>query len=140
MSIPILGQQAAADDVTKGVDILDSEVLEIERVLNIIKARSQGRRNYDAFDREIKERFHDIGFVVSVKWYTAAGPDGIELADVKIPEVQIDARVDQKQFDRDQMSHEVTNDILNLGQKGVISTKGKDFAEMMRAEEAKHKH
>lgn len=107
----------AADDVTKGADVLDSEILEIEKVLNTLKARSRGQmRNYDDFQREIKERFAEIGFVVDVVWYET------NLAEVKMPEIVIKGRTEAKAFDRDKMVHEVTSDILGTGQGGVIKT------------------
>lgn len=114
----------AADDLTKGIDILDSEVLQIEKVLNLLKTRSALPRNYEDFSREIKERFQDIGFVVDVVWYHT-NVDG-----VKMPEIVIKARTERKVFDRDQMVHEVTSDILGFGEGGVIKTDKEKVAAM----------
>jgi hypothetical protein len=111
------GQQApAADDVTKGVDVLDSEVNKIHDVLQTIRKRSMSARNLDDFQREIKQRFEDIGFVVRVNWHDT------NVEGTFIPEIVITARTERKVFDRDQMVHEVTNDILGLGDGGIIST------------------
>lgn len=114
------------DDMTKGIDVLDSEVLAIEKVLKTLKARSSNQmRNYADFDREIKERFQDIGFIVDVVWYET------NLAEVKMPEIVIKGRIEAKAFDRDQMTHEVTSDLLNMGEGGVIKTDRNKVAAMM---------
>lgn len=122
MNIPIIGQTqpeggfAAQDDITKTLDIHDSEILEIEKVLSMLKARTaQGSLEYDSFQREIKERFYEIGFVVDVLWYET------NMAEVKMPEIVIKGRAQGEYvFDRDRQVHEVTNDILDLGTGGVI--------------------
>ncbi len=116
----------AQDDVTKTADVLDSEILQIEKVMEVLKARSQNQmRNLDDFQREIKERFQDIGFIVDVVWYET------NLADVKMPEIVIKGRTEAKAFDRDKMTHEVTSDILGLGDGGVIKTDKDKVAQMM---------
>lgn len=128
------GGPASTDDVTKSVDILDSEVLAIEKVMERIheRAKSSDLGSANDFAREIRERFAEVGFVVKVSWYYTS------VQDVVMPEVTIVGRTDSKPFDRDQMVHEVTNDILELGEGGVIHT-SKD-AEMMRRIEEGHKH
>lgn len=99
------------------LDIYDSEIAEIERVSNILKVRARQPRNYDDFQREIKERFAEIGFVVDVKWWET------NVEGVMMPEIEIIGRVDKSHvFDRDRMVHEVTNDLLDLGEGGVIKT------------------
>lgn len=113
------------------IDVYDHEVIEINKVMDALKARSTGARHLDDFDREIKERFADIGFRVTVNWHTAAGPDNIEIPDLYMPEVTIDGRIapdgdvlkpGEYAFDHDQQVHEVTNDLLELGEEGVIKT------------------
>jgi len=114
----ILGQgqtYAGADDVTKTLDVHDSEVNEIHRVLDILRRRSTSARNYDDFQREIIERFAEIGFVVDVRWYETDQPGTL------IPDINISARTEKNfVFDRDRQSHEVVNDLLGLGEGGVI--------------------
>lgn len=114
-----------ADDMTKTIDILDSEVLQIEKVINILKERSRTRRNYDDFQREIKERFAEIGFVVDVAWYET------NQADVKMPEIVIKGRTEAKAFDRERMTAEVTGDVLGFGEGGVIATDKEKVAAML---------
>jgi hypothetical protein len=139
MNIPILGQTppeggyAGADDVTKTMDIHDTEILEIEKILNMLKARTaQGSIEYDSFQREIKERFYEIGFVVDVLWYET------NMAEVKMPEIVIKGRTENKfVFDRDRQVHEVTNDILDLGTGGIIKA---DKAMMEALAKQSHNH
>lgn len=130
--------QPATDDFTKSIDLLDSEILEIEKVYDKIKERARGRVNYQHLQDEIKDRFAEIGFVVDVAWFET------NLAEVKIPQITFTARTERKVFDRDQMTREVTDDILNLGHSGVIKTdKGKVAALIdgsYRGQERGHKH
>lgn len=130
--------QVGDDDFTKSLDMLDSEILEIERVYDIIRARSRGSINYQHFQDEIKDRFADIGWVVDVVWYET------NLAGVKMPEIVFKRRVERKVFDRDQMVHEVTSDILGLGTGGVIKTDQGKVAALIdgsyRGQEHDHKH
>lgn len=104
------------------IDLYDSDIIEIEKVLLVLRDRLQAqRRNYPAAEREIRERFAEIGFVVDVNWFRfAAG--GIEQQDGALPEVTVMARCEPVVFDHDRQVHEVTSNILELpGQdKGEI--------------------
>ena len=122
--------------MSQAPDILDSEVLEIEKVLNTLRDRVDGRSNIDRgqFDREITDRFAAIGFTVDTKWWHT------NIEDVKMPEVTITGRTGRRpDFDHDKMAHEVVNDILGLGQGGVIKTTQDDTGKI-RAVEQGHKH
>lgn len=98
-------------------EIYDHEVDNIQRVLDTLKERSTTARDIDGFVREIKDRFHTIGFEVYVQlWETNE-------KGTYMPEVTITGRVDKSHiFDHDRQVHEVTNDILGLGDGGVIKT------------------
>lgn len=129
-NIPILGQaQAIADGpnapgLTANCEIHDSEILEIEKVIRALNERTHNgtkKVDYDAFDREIKERFQNIGFKASVAWWHT-NIDG-----VKMPEITITDRLSAKEFDYDRQVHEVTNDLLDLGEGGVIKSNPADF-------------
>lgn len=104
------------------IDVYDSDIEQIEAVRDVLRARSAGRRDYEEFDREIKDRYAEIGFAVTVNWHTAAGPDGRQVEGTLIPVVTLDGRLDGRIFDPDRMVHEVTNDLLKLGEGGVIAT------------------
>jgi hypothetical protein len=117
-----------------GPEILDSEMLSIEKVLETLRRRAEDGRRLDRgrFDQEIVERFGQIGFKVDVKWWHT------NLDEVKMPEIEIIGRTETKAFDHDQMAHEVTSDILELGTGGVIKM-GSEDAAMIRATEQAHK-
>lgn len=117
------------------IEVYDTEILAIEKVLDVLKTRAENRRNRGEFDREIKERFHHIGFIVDVKWWHT------NLEDVKMPEVEIIGRVDDRGqgMDHDRLRHEIVNDVLELGSGGIINTGTADEAAMIRATEQAHK-
>lgn len=119
-----------------GIEILDSEMLEIEQVMNSLKDKTYGGRRLDRgqFDSEIQERFGRIGFKVHVLWYETDEPDMI------MPEITIVDRTEKVgEFDHDKMFHEVTSDILGLGQGGVIKTTKDDLDKIHGVTKA-HKH
>lgn len=104
-------------DVTSQIpDLHDSEIARMGEVIAKLN-HFQGRSlNLEAFRRSIVERFQDIGFKVDVKvWDT--NQDGLFAFDVEI----IDRL--EGSFDPDRQVFEVTNDLLGLGDKGVIKTK-----------------
>lgn len=105
-----------------GPDILDSEIMECEKVLELLKDRAikHGAINLANFDDEIKTRFAEIGFAVDVKWWHS------NVEGVKMPEIEIVGRTSRKAFDHEQMRHEVVNDILGLGTGGTIKVKPED--------------
>lgn len=121
-NIPILGQgkpqaEPNAPGLTANCEVHDSEIMEIEKVLDRLNDRaSSGSIDLDSFDREIKDRFHQIGFIVDVAWWHT------NVEGVKRPDIVIKDRTERKQFDHDQKVHEITNDILGLGDKGVIQS------------------
>lgn len=121
------------------IDVYDSEIVQIEHVMETLKSRSAGRRDYEAFDREIKERFAEIGLKISVNWHTAADEHGRKIEDTHIPEITIDGRLDGRVFDPDRMVHEVTSDLLGLGEGGVIDT-SKTTPEQKAARDAHKGH
>lgn len=118
-------------------DILDSEILEIEKVYNFVNAKAQhsARLNRGEFDREIVDRFAAIGFRVEVAWWHT------DQDDVKIPEIQITGRINQSPFgfDHERMQHEVRKDVLELGQGGIIKASPADVQAAL-AKERSHKH
>lgn len=106
------------------LDIYDSEVDKIHAVHRVLSSRAEGRVDRDAFDREIHERFHEIGFTVSTLWYHAADDRGA-VDGLVMPEITINGRIDAAhEFDYDRQVHEVTHDLLGIGDGGVINTGG----------------
>jgi hypothetical protein len=105
-----------APGLTVACEVHDSEIIEIERVLERLTERAESRVDYAAFTREARERFEDIGFQVVINWWTTNVPDTL------IPEITIRDRIERKPFDYDQQVHEVTHDLLDLGEGGVIKS------------------
>jgi len=101
------------------LNIYDHEVAALQRVHKALKDRTYKSHDLNEFDKEIAERFAEIGFRVSVKWY-----DTTERG-VFIPEVEVIGRIDPiGEFDHDQLRHEVVNNYLGLPESdaGVIPT------------------
>jgi len=134
--VPILGQPRPQQTTSRAIELYDSDILVIEKVYKTLQDRSaHNRRDYDAFDREIKERFHDAGFIVDVKWFHT------NIEGVKMPEVDFIGRVDpESEFDHDKMQHEVVEDILDLGTKGKIAVTADMMKQVRETEEAHKKH
>lgn len=104
------------NEMTSQVEIMDSEILRIEKVLEALNAlQGKGGVNLEAFRKEAIERFAGIGFKIEVKVYTT-NEEGVYAFDLEIVD-----RL-EGQFDPDQQVHEVTNDILGTGDTGVINT------------------
>lgn len=119
-----------------GPEILDSEMLEIERTLELLRRRVEGGRRVDRgqFDSEIVDKFGSIGFKVVVNWYET------DVENLIMPEITITGRTEKVgEFDHDKMFHEVTSDILGLGQGGVIKTTKDDLDKIHGVTKA-HKH
>ncbi len=105
-------------DVTSFVELTDSDILVIAEVKRIVDAKAKrGSVDRDAHLNEIKDRFYKAGFRVEVKVWTTNYPELI------VFETEIHERL-AGEIDPDQMVHEVTKDILDLGEGGVISTDG----------------
>lgn len=102
--------------MSSNIEIMDSEIIRIEAVLKKLNEKQgKGGVNQEAFRKEIIERFAEAGFKVDVKWYTT------NVEGVYMPEIDIIDRI-EGEFDPDQMVHEVTNDLLGLGEGGVLKT------------------
>lgn len=134
-NVPILGESRPQEQ-SRAIELYDSDILVIEKVYQILQERgASGSRDYDAFDREIKDRFYNAGYVVDVKWFHT-NVDG-----VKRPDIEIVGRVGkQGEFDHDQMQHEVVEDILELGTKGKIPVTADMMKQVRETEEAHKKH
>lgn len=117
------------DGGVSAYEIYDHEIDKIHRTLEALRIKAQSPQNYQAFQDEIKERFADLGFVVTVKWWET------NVEGVLQPEIEITGRTESGfVFDRDQQTHEVTNDLLDLGTGGVI----KSSEGMAKIEQHKH--
>ena len=124
--VPILGtakEGPNAPGLTANVEVYDSEINEIHKIVEVLRNRSQGAVDYARFTEEIRDRFAGIGFIVSVNWYDT------NVEGVLIPEIVIKDRTERGHgFDHDKQVHEVTNDLLGLGEGGVIKSDPEQFA------------
>jgi hypothetical protein len=113
-----------APGLTIRCEVHDSEIVEVEGVLERLNlaVRDGKRVSYDAFQREIVERFQDIGFIAKVAWWTGGTKDGAVIPGMLIPEITLTDRIEAKTFDYDRQVHEVTHDLLGLGEGGVIKS------------------
>lgn len=103
------------------LDVYDHEVEKIIEVRQYLTEKARyGRHNFIDFEREIRERYAAAGFTVDVSWYEFEV--GGQKQDGAMPEVTITGRTAPHVFDQDRQVHEVTNDILGLGDAGVIKT------------------
>ena len=105
------------------VDLYDTDILRIEHVKHALDGWVENRNwrvDLEAYRRQTIERFFDAGYEVTVFVYQG------ELAGVNEPYhefvVQINKRVDPKEFDFDRQVHEATHDVLGFGEEGFIPT------------------
>jgi hypothetical protein len=135
----------AQGGVESMIQLYDSEIIKIEGVLEALNRRKGQRADYERWTNEAKERFANIGLVVSILWYEA----GIEREDgtverldgTLIPEIVVRGRTDSKtfSFDHEQMGHEVQNDLLGLGTGGKLKVTAEDVRKALGTARG-HKH
>jgi hypothetical protein len=133
----------AAGGVDSMIQLYDSEIIEIEKVLEALNKRKGQRTDYERWTSETKERFGKIGLAVSVLWYEA----GVQRADgslekvdgTLIPEIVVKSRIEQHTFDHEQMSHEVQSDLLQLGTGGKLKVTAEDARKALQSARD-HKH
>ena len=121
-------------DHVSPTEIYDSEVIKIESVLQALRryANDHGTQDVDAFDRQITNRFNDIGFRVSTNWHNTNAEK------VYMPEITITGRTDAVSFDREQQRHEIVNDLLERGEGGTIKMTKADMEAIDAAGHHKH--
>lgn len=111
-------EELNAPGLTTNMQLYDTEILEIERVLDILNDKRRQRRDLDSFDKEIKGRFEEIGLIVSINWYECGVPDPdgnlVKQEDEYIPEIVIRDRVEKHLFDHDRQRHEIVNNVLEM--------------------------
>lgn len=98
------------------VDLHDTEILQIEKVLERLKEKqARGGINLEKFRQEIIERFENIGLGVNVQVFET-NQAGMFAFDVDITK-RLEGR-----FDPDRQVWETTHDVLDLGEGGIIKT------------------
>lgn len=115
------------------VEVYDTEILEIEKVLEALSRKQRTSMSLESFRKEIVERFAEIGFVVYAKVYET-NQDGVFAF---APELR--GRTEEFTWDPDRMVHEVVNDVADIlpnSEKGqTIKT-----SKMRPGEAPSHKH
>ena len=93
----------------------DWVILLIEKPWRVLQQKSAAANTIDrdAFDREIRERFGEVGIIVDVLWHYS------KLPGCYIPEVEPYALTFDP-YDPDRQVRDVTADVLGLGESGVI--------------------
>lgn len=92
-------------------------IIRLEKPFRRLQMKSREASSFvdrDAFDREIRESFAEVGVVVDVKWWDTNIPG------VYLPEVEPYALLFKPDDDPDRQVHDVVNDTLGLGAGGVI--------------------
>jgi hypothetical protein len=112
-------------DATSLIDLYDSDLDKIHRVQIALNrwAEDRGWRvELDSYRRQVIERFNDVGYDVDVIVTREEDrPDKDETAYNEFT-VQINSRIERKEFDFDQQVHEQTHDLLGIGESGFIKT------------------
>jgi hypothetical protein len=102
-------------------NIHDSEIKEFEKkVLEPALERQGLATDLDSWRNRIIERSREIGFVVDVLVFSTTADGRNAIPGLYAFDFVLKRRL--KEFDPDRQVHEVTNDILGLGDKGVIKT------------------
>lgn len=115
-------------EVTSQVELHDSDILRVEGVIAKLNEKSGTWTDMEKFRQEIIGRFQDIGLSVTTRVYTTNVEGCIAF------DVDIDRRL-EGEFDPDRQVHEVTNDLLDLGEGGVIKS-----ADVLKMSEHQHGH
>lgn len=104
-----------ADDL---LNVLDSEIIEMEDVLKWAQLRQHTRMPLEDFRRAVVEKFAEIGFLVTVKCFETSEPGTFAF------DFEITGRTERKEFDFDRMVHEVTHNLLEdpHAETGFIKT------------------
>ncbi|WP_428957830.1 hypothetical protein [Streptomyces sp. cg35] len=135
-NIPIIGQSQPdrfdreygtvhqRSELAQG-DIHDTEILAAEPVLKALMKKYETRSfKLEEFEREAKDRFHDLGFAIDVRWHPFT-KNGEAVEGALAPSIELVGRVDRGAFDHDRKVHEVTRNVLELDQApGVIKSDG----------------
>jgi hypothetical protein len=123
------------------LDLYDHEVKQVIGLMAELNDRAAAReRNYPDFEREIRDRFARIGFLVDVNWYRFSV--GGVLQDGAMPEITVTGRTDERfQFDPDRQVHEAVSNVLGLpGEEGWIKTDPDTLRNFMEGNGGGHAH
>lgn len=91
------------------IELLDDDILEIEKIINRLKSASALPKDIDAFDRRIVEMFGEAGYKVDVKWWHT------NVEGVYAPDIEVVGFTDNRgAFDHDRQVWNVVNNKVGL--------------------------
>lgn len=107
--------------------LYDSERLAINQVTTTLMENIGKHRELGSFQREVRERFAEIGFIARCDFYESRHEDHLPKDErTQYPEITLVGRCDPMQvgdFDHDKMGHEVRSNIIgNKDQDNVQKT------------------
>jgi hypothetical protein len=129
-----------------GFQLYDTELGGLLDLLGEIDERVRGRSiDRDSLDRELRDRCAtEIGIRVSIRWYTCGEEqeDGTlkEIPGMYKPFVVPQGRMTKEaEYDHDRQRHEVINDVLGIGEGGLIKVTAEDARKVLETVGG-HKH
>jgi hypothetical protein len=110
--------EAAEEECLEWEDLYDSEKIEVREVYRRLQ-ESTGHRELSGFQREVRERFAEIGIEARCDFYEDVRDKHLE--GVQIPRITLIKRIERREeFDHDQMGHEVRSNILGTNKQGNV--------------------
>lgn len=116
--------ETSEDQVFDVDDLLDSERLAINKVMGTLSQKMGTQVEGSAFQREVRERFAEIGFVARCDFWK--DDDDPRDWDDKpwIPAITLVGRTEAAgEFDHERMGHEVRSNILGKNVQGDVQRK-----------------
>lgn len=104
-------------DVEAEIDLYDSELLEVRRVVSVLSEAQGTTRDLEGFRREVVDRFAEVGLVVDVRVYEARHENRPDV--VHLFKIVLTGRTEPLgEFDHERQAHEVRANLLDqLGQE-----------------------
>ena len=115
------------------IELNDSEILKLEKVIKWAEARQQSSTDIDQFTKDVEEQINLCGFTCEVKVYDT------EQKDVYGFEIEINGRVLGGLFDPDRQVHEVTSNLLQLPGQDTGFIKSKEYLDKLVQREMRNK-
>lgn len=116
--------ETTAEEVEEIEEVYDSEQIQIDKVMAVLSQRIGTGMEGSAFQREVRERFAEIGFVARCDLKKDMYDPRPWNDKPWIPSIAIVGRTEkQGEFDHDQMGHEVRSNILGKNPQGDVQKK-----------------
>jgi hypothetical protein len=120
---PVGNAEVAPEEVMDVDDFYDSERLAINKVMTTLGEKIGRGMEGSAFQREVRERFAEIGFVARCDMKKDMNDPRPWDEKPWIPDISIVGRTEKPgEFDHEQMGHEVRSNILGKNKQGNVQT------------------